>query len=39
MVLGAEAIAIEVVGRGRTDDVAACNRSGGSDKKCLGKQK
>ncbi len=35
MMLGAEAIAIEAVGRGRTDDVVA----GGSDGQCLGKRK
>ncbi len=39
MMLGAEAMAIEAVGRGRTDDVVGCNRSGGSDGQCLGKQK
>jgi hypothetical protein len=37
--LGAEAMAIEAVGRESTDDVVACNRSGGLDGQCLGKQK
>ncbi len=31
MMLGVEAMAIEAVGRGRMDDVVACNRSVGSD--------
>jgi hypothetical protein len=39
MMLGAEAMAIEAIGRGRMDDVVACNRSGGLDGQCLGKQK
>ncbi len=39
MMLGAEAMAIEAVGRGRTYDVVAFNRSGGSDGQCLGKRK
>ncbi len=39
MMLGAEAMAIEAVSRGRRDDVVVCNRSGDSDGQCLGKQK
>ncbi len=39
MMLGAEAMAIEAVGRGRMDDVVTCNRSRGSDGQCLEKQK
>ncbi len=39
MMLGAEAMAIEEVGRGRMDDVVVCNRSVGLDGQCLGKQK
>ena len=39
MMLGAEAMAIEAVGRRRTDDIVACNRSGDSDGQCLGKRK
>ena len=35
----ADLMAIEAIGCGRTDDVVACNRSGGSDGQCLGKQK